>query len=664
MKKRIMQILIITGVILIPLAYSLFYLGAFWDPYSKLDELPVAVVNSDEGAVINGKSRNLGNEMVERMESGKDFKWCVTGKQDATDGLSGTKYYAMIEIPPDFSSKIASAETTNKQTAIIQYAANEKRNFLASQILSRALLELEETARADVNKELTQSLRDNLMQVPGQLNDLADGLNKMHDGAATLNSGAAKLLDGQTKLTDGVSDLNGGLKDAAEGARSLATGADDLDTGMGKAAEGAKALAAGADQLKPLASGAAKLDNGAANLKQGVDQYVAGVDSLISQSSQVAAALSNYVSRNPSAAADPVLGPLLASLSSSGTQLAVLSGSGDKLKEGAADLKTGADSLTAGTAKLGSLDTGIHDLATATGKLKAGTAGIRGGAHDLAGGIAEAAKGSNALLAAAGKLETGASDLSSGTAGMLEGVDTARQKVTDAAGEATGKLQKTDGLPDFAKSPVTVENITISTIPNYGTAFAPYFMSLSLWIGAVIMFFGIYLDADNRIPLLSRSSRRKLVRVLAFAGIGLVQSCLLAFLVIRVLGLQVHNTAAFYLTCILVSMVFTSIVEFLIVTLKDAGKLLSIVFLVLQLTACGGTFPMETVPPFFKAIYRYMPMTYSVNLLKETISGINASSATHDLLVLVIIFAVFLGLTILFSLIRKSKTNSVKELAA
>jgi YhgE/Pip-like protein len=128
-------------------------------------------------------------------------------------------------------------------------------------------------------------------------------------------------------------------------------------------------------------------------------------------------------------------------------------------------------------------------------------------------------------------------------------------------------------------------------------------------------------------------------------------------LVMKVLHLEVSNTAAFYLTCVLVAMVFTSIVEFLIVNLGDVGKFLSILFLVLQLTACGGTFPMETVPSFFNAIYRYMPMTYSVNLLKETISGFSSVNATHDVVVLIGIFVVFTGATLAFSLSRKSKAR-------
>jgi putative membrane protein len=148
----------LVGVVAIPLAYSLFYLGAFWDPYSRLNDLPVAVVNNDSGAEINGESRNLGNELVNRLKTDDSLKWVITSQNDGKAGVDGNKYYAMITIPSDFSGSIASAETSDKSTALVTYEVNDKRNFLASQIFHSAILNLELELRSDVNRELTQEL--------------------------------------------------------------------------------------------------------------------------------------------------------------------------------------------------------------------------------------------------------------------------------------------------------------------------------------------------------------------------------------------------------------------------------------------------------------------------------------------------------------------------
>lgn len=176
-KKNILSISVIVGVVVIPLLYSYFYLGAFWDPYSRLETLPVAVVNLDEGATISDENRNLGQEICTELSSNDSLKFVFTDEADAKEGTLGNDYYATITIPKDFSQNIASASTTDKKTAIITYSPNEKRNYLASQILSRAVLEIEETVRSSVDSEITQQLVDILNQVPDQMSELQDGLS-------------------------------------------------------------------------------------------------------------------------------------------------------------------------------------------------------------------------------------------------------------------------------------------------------------------------------------------------------------------------------------------------------------------------------------------------------------------------------------------------------
>src|SRR5665647_2660479 len=124
-KANLVKIIVIIGVIIIPLMYSFFYLSAFWDPYSKLDNLPIALVNNDTGAIINNEQRNLGNEFLEELKKDGSFKYIVTNEEDAKKGTETTDYYAMIEVPENFSTDIASAADINKQTATIVFSPNE-----------------------------------------------------------------------------------------------------------------------------------------------------------------------------------------------------------------------------------------------------------------------------------------------------------------------------------------------------------------------------------------------------------------------------------------------------------------------------------------------------------------------------------------------------------
>ena len=236
---------VIFGVIIIPLCYSFFYLGAFWDPYSNLQSMPVAVVNEDKGNNINGSFRNLGDEISSQLKEDNSLKWMFTDEQDAKDGLSGKKYYAYIIIPEDFSKNIASAETTDKKTGIIYYETNEKRNYLASQILSRAVLELEEEVRGKINEQMTAQLVSQIKGVPDSLRELNNGLGELGNGAQTLKDGAVKLDSGLGEAQTGAQKLAAGAKQLPtlqNAIKSLNTGAHTLSSSLSLLAVIAKQL--------------------------------------------------------------------------------------------------------------------------------------------------------------------------------------------------------------------------------------------------------------------------------------------------------------------------------------------------------------------------------------------------------------------------------------
>lgn len=768
-KRRIFCAAVVLAVIIVPFLYSYFYLGAFWDPYSKLESLPVAVVNNDKGAKINDKQRNLGDEMCDRLKDDGSLKFVFTDTKDAKSGTEGTKYYAMITIPDNFSERIASADTDDKQTAKLTFSPNEKRNFLASQVLTRAIVEMEEETRSTVDKELVQTLADNIKDVPDQLGELQDGLgklsdgssdlfdatkkfakgtNKLYDGTTTLTDGTKTLLSGSKKLSDGTGTLlNGtgtlldgtdtllsGTKTLADGTKTyykkfgefkagistlkagsatLATGSDSLVTGIDQIKAGTDQLVEKTKNIGQITTGAKTLAEGTKTFDTGLTQYTTGVNTLISTVNSTSTFLAQYVKANPALLKDPTFAKFLAkmsdpsvaksiqALSAAGTQLTTassqLAAGAGQLYEGTAglpDLNTALTKLDAGTAQVqdgakkidagaNKLNSGASDISTATNKLynaagdladgatkvNKGTAKLNNGASDLNSGaktlnsgadklnngVADLNDGASDLNSGANKLDSSANKLNNGAKKLNKGINKAKSGVDDSITDANEQVSKVDGLAEFASDPVDIDQKNVTSIPNYGTAFAPYFMSLSLWVGALLLFVGIYLDTEGRFKILSRESEHKVARSFMFLLIGLAQAITLALVVHKALGLKVDNVGLFYASVILVSLVFISIVQFLIVHLKSVGKLLSIVMLILQLTSCGGTFPMELVPKMFNVMYPFMPMTYSVALFKQSISDTKASEVWFNSGILFAILVVFMVLTILLSAIKSKK---------
>ncbi len=759
-KRRIYCLAVILAIVIVPFLYSYFYLGAFWDPYSKLETLPVAVVNSDQGAVINGTERNLGQELCDRLKEDGSLKFIFTDAKDANEGTQGTKYYAMIEIPGDFSEKIASADTREKQTATITYSPNEKHNFLASQILNRAVLEIEEQTRSSVNEEIVQTLADKLKEVPDQLTELQDGLGKLSNGSSdllegvgTLANGTNSLLDGTATLADGTTDLLAGSKSLANGTGTLLDGTkvllsgsadlaagsktfyskfgdykqgvDTLTGGTKTLADGAAALKTGIDQVKAgsaqlvektesigqLSTGAQTIAEGTKTLDTSLTQYTQGVDQLISMVDSTSSFLAQYVKANPDLLKDPTFAAFIAKLSDPtaaqslktlqaagpqlttasarlaagseqlyegttglselNTALASLDAGIGQLQEGAGSLSEGADTLEEGASDLstatGQLYTAAGDISAATAQLNAGAADLSSGAKDLDSGanklnsgVQDLNSGAQNLKDGAGDLKDGADQLLSGTGELNDGINSAKDGVDTALTDANSQLGNLDGIAEYASEPVSVEQENVTSIANYGTAFAPYFMSLSLWVGALILFVGIYLDTEGKFKILSRESNHKLARSFMFLIIGFAQAIALALVVQFGLGLEVDNVFLFYASVCLVSMVFIAIVQFLMVHLKSVGKLLSVVLLILQLTSCGGTFPMETVPKLFNVLYPYMPMTYSVALFKQAITDTDTKAVLYNGGVLLAILIVFMALTILLSAIKGRRAEKAK----
>lgn len=750
--KKFIPYVILLGVIIIPLLYSYFYLGAFWDPYAKLDKVPVAVVNEDTGATINDKNRNLGQEMCDNLREDASLEFTFTDAKTANEGLKDNDYYAVIVIPDNFSQDIASSSTTTKQAATITYSSNEKNNYLASQILNSAVAKIEKTLRSSVDDEIVSTLSDQLTNVPEQLQTLSDGLSTLQNGASDLSDGTTKLTDaskelhsgtdklanGATTLKEGTSTLatgskslqtgiqkilaggttlnqglgklssniktfKSGVESASTGSTTLATNMATLDTGIDTLLQGATKLEEGTSKLGDLKDGAASLATGAASLADGINSYTAGVDTLISTVSTLTNTLNQYAKATDDATIQAIVAQLTSKENLESMQ--ALGQASTTLKQGAASLKTGTETLSAGTQNLATLKTGITQIkegltaakqgssALATGainlqsglaklnkastKLVSGTDSLYNGSSSLSDGLSSLSDGINTLTDGATKLDDGASQVSEGantlnegTASLLtgtselddgakkltDGIQTANDGVSTSLTEANDKITSLDGLNQYAADPVTIESDAYAPVPNYGTAFAPYFMSLSLWVGGLMIFFGIYFDPDNHFKLLSRRSTRVIKRSFAYLIIGLLQAILLCVVLTLGLGLTVENMPLYFVSCCLVSMVFISIIQLLLLFFSNIGKFLAIALLIIQLASCGGTFPIETLPKFYNVMYPFMPMTYSVGIFKEAISGTGDSALIwKNILVLLTILVVIMGITIVFSFIRKNK---------
>lgn len=798
LNNRFIRVSII-AIIIVPLLYSLLYLYAFWDPYSKLEDVHVAVVNNDKGTVMDGESVNYGKDIEDELRNNNEIGWVIASEEEANDGLEGSGYYAKVVIPEDFSSKVTSAKEGKPETAKIQFVTNDKKNFLAAQINSKVQSELKGKITNKISSNYIEVAFDSLYEAKDGLTQAADGSKKLNDGLSTLNNKVPELADGANELSDGSSQLlngqlalNNGINEVSNGSQALnaglsqlygkvptlsngvtalSNGASDLSKGISTAnsgsqqiADGSKALYnaytstiypsigqlksganqlnealnAGQEDIAKLSEGANTIANksdavsaGYAQVSDGINKLVAGVSSSSDANAMVTSLLTKAANETDVNVKNALINqalqitekineaskanePLVQSLVEGNNNLkagiveytagskALANGTTSliskvgQVQQGVGQLSSGLNQLNAGldpsTSEFGiglktiadstaNLSNGLNTINTGASKLNAGanelnsnlptlSAGITdlyNGSTALANGTNELSSGSNKLVDGQQQLNSGITELTSAVPELTDGVNKlydGSKELSDKLGEGADKLKNglvnsAKDMGEFASQAINMNSEAINKIPNYGTGFAPYFMPLSLWIGAIMMFFVI----PSKLKDEENLSNFDIVagKYLSYAFVGILQAILVSTVVLM-LGLKPTNIGVYYLTNIFLSLVFVAIVQCFISLFGDAGRLLSIILLILQLTACAGTFPLEVLPKFFKVLYPFMPFTYAVQALREVISAdvINYSIVGKDLLVLGVILVIFFAISVSLKKVGEKITSAIE----
>lgn len=691
-------------VLFIPVLYSGLFLNAFWDPYGKMNELPVAVVNTDQGAVYNDKSLEVGQNLVDELKKSNDFNWQFVTREQAEKGMQDNTYYMTIVIPEDFSAKATTLMEDHPQSAELIYEPNEGYNFLAGQIGGTAVKQIKSKISAKVSESYTETLLDQVEKISSGLSDagagadkINEGATKLDDGAATLKKNLSKLADGTDKLETGVAPLKEGTATLAQEIGTLHAGANSLSDGLSQLAaagtklgNGALQAEAGGKQLQAgiqsAQEGAAKLDAGLAASEQGSAKLAAGLQTSVEGSSKVsegakavAQGLAQLAEASPELAASPAVQQLLVASQAVATGSEQIYQGGQQLVEGSKRLQAAQQQLHQGSTQLvqgeqqllqgvTQLSTGHKQLATGlqqfNAKLTEATAGgakladgssqLNVGAGQLVTGMNQLSDGITTIADGSHKLDDGAGALKEGTAKLTDGSGELATKLNEAADE-TSSVKKTDELVEMYAQPVQVDEHKHNEVPNYGTGFSPYFLSLGLFVGALIA--TLVVPTRGSTVTDASSWNRFVSRTLAFTIMSAVQSLLASWLVLSVLGLEVQSVPLFLLFSFVTSLSFMYIIQALVTWLENPGRFLAILMLIFQLTTSAGTFPLELIPNWLKVFNPWLPMTYSVTGYKAVISS-GQFSVTWDQIGILCIFAVIgLGGTLTYFLMHRTTEN-------
>ena len=631
------KILLISMAVIsfIPILYSGFFLGSIWDPYGQTKNLPLAFVNEDKGASLNGKTLNVGESVEKKLKDNHDLGWEFVSKQQADEGVNNGHFYAVVTIPSDFSQKAASITKSEPQQAVINFTTTPAKNYIGSLVSNQAAAKVKSSVSEQITQAYAKGILENLDKLGIGLDTAANGASTLHDGLGRLQSGTQTYVGGVKQLAVNQQSLTGGLAQLSDGSRKLQAGLEQLsnnlptESQLSQLSSGMKQLQSGINQLNAsvrnpspvLLSQQNKVETEAQTLKETIEDsksdLLAVGDTLRTLGAQAAASGSDSTTislpqiSNISQAFTKTQ-TIIAQTGTLRDDLQVLkqqlSAQQTQLQAGVSTLNNGVNQLTPNAI---TAFNGYNSVRFANNQLLAGSA-------SLANGLSEAKSGSQKLANGASLLESRSGALIDGTSQLANGADTLANKLADASNRI--KIQPTGATTQQQiANPVKSEMTEKGNVPNYGYALSPYVLSLSLFVGAIVL--NVIYPIRKTFSEQESAIRWWLSKASVAGVAAFMQATILMLVMVFFLGLTPEHPAHFIGAIYLTSFAYMSIVSLLVIVLDNPGRFLAMVLLVLQLGSSEGTFPIQTANGFFQAINPLVPMTYSIRALRQAISG-------------------------------------------
>ena len=631
------KILLISMAVIsfIPILYSGFFLGSIWDPYGQTKNLPVAFVNEDKGASLNGKSLNIGESVEKKLKDNHDLGWEFVSKQQADEGVNNGHFYAVVTIPSDFSQKVSSITESEPQQAVINFTTTPAKNYIGSLVSNQAAAKVKSSVSEQITQAYAKGILENLDKLGIGLDTAANGASTLHDGLGRLQSGTQTYVGGVKHLAVNQQSLTGGLAQLSDGSRKLQAGLGQLsnnlptESQLSQLSDGMKQLQSGINQLNASVSNPSpalvaqqnKVNTDAQTLKKTVEDsksdLSAAGDTLRTLDMQAAASVSKSttISLPQISNISRAFTKTQTIIAQTGTLRDNLQALNQQLSAQQTQLQAGVSALNNGVNQLApnaiTAFNGYNSVRFANNQLLAGSA-------SLTNGLSEAKLGSQKLANGASLLESRSGALIGGTSQLANGADTLANKLTDASNRI--KIQPTGATTQQQiANPVKSEMTEKGNVPNYGYALSPYVLSLSLFVGALVL--NVIYPIRKTFSEQESAIRWWLSKASVAGVAAFMQATILMLVMVFFLGLTPEHPAHFIGAIYLTSFAYMSIVSLLVIVLDNPGRFLAMVLLVLQLGSSEGTFPIQTANGFFQAINPLVPMTYSIRALRQAISG-------------------------------------------
>lgn len=684
LSHNMVAMIVTIGVCLIPSLYAWFNIAANYDPYANTGNIKIAVANADKGTEneLIGEL-NVGEEIVQNLKKNDSLGWKFTDEKKAVQGVKSGKYYAAIVIPEDFSSSFVSILSGDMKQPQFEYYLNEKKNAIAPKVTGTGASTIQEQVNEEFIAAAAGSVSKILGQTAEQMGTQVDTVQesliaKMQTAEENLEEyqvvleNLNKTIDGSDDLINGTQETLDALKSAvASGAKSMNNGTDILASvrnSVGALSVGlSDGLTQGADALSGISSAVGtdlgKLNEKVQNVNEKIGNTITSMQDLISKNEEILTVLrelDNQVPGNPLSEIiekletenqrhKEILKNLQTGNNSIGnavnTSVQGLNQIASVIQDGQKNLQTSRASFEKNV--LPSLNQSLDSFAQLSGKVSGVLAGVEPSAEQLKN--------------VTGDLKQTLSDTKTAMESTKEALDDVQKKLNTAITDL-GALQSSDiylslkeltkkdagEVAEFMHSPVQLETKNFYRVENYGSAMAPFYTNLAIWVGGIVLIaiFKMEVDKDEKIKSFT-VTQGYFGRWILYITTGLIQALIICLGDIYLLKIQCKNPAAFVFAGLFASFVYVNLIYALSITFKHIGKALSVILVILQIPGSAGTYPIEMTPAFFQFVHPLLPFTYGINAMREAIAGIYGMHYWKNILCLAVFLPIALGIGLL-----------------
>ncbi|MBO6109068.1 MAG: YhgE/Pip domain-containing protein [Eubacterium sp.] len=681
-KKNLIIFIVTVGITILPALYAWFNIAANWDPYSNTGELPFAVCSEDEGYTFKKITINAGDKIIDNLKENDKMGWDFVTADEAREGVTNGKYYAAVIISKDFSKNLLSVTTGDPKQAKLEYYVNNKKNAISPKITAKGI----EAIQQSVDEQYVSTIAETVATALGVTGDelannkdklakkITSALKTVKDNIETFSS-SADLLITTLKSTDALitssKNLIPTIKNDLVQAGALI---GDIKNVLKGVKDTAGQFSESLEQI--FDNGETFADTLASQLDDVFEDTEADADRIAEKLSAIEAISNKQLDKTKDI--EITLGNIQFNLGVSvqnplnhvNKGINKLNQLNKKLKEIAEKIKETGKLPSDAKSELDNIVSSIRSEFKEAGKaykgIKSEIDSAFSKSFDSLDGVADFAEtislgddDLNTVIKSGSELVVSLVDVFEDLKDYFEKInkkiDDTIANIKDLNADNTLEsmllpiIQDPAKLGEFISNPVATDTTELYPIENYGSAMTPFYSSLALWVGGVVLVAVLSVDLsgnDKKRLLNPKPSQMFFGRYIIFFLMGQIQAWIIALGDMFFLKAQVENPFLFIATCLISSLVYTLFIYSITITFSVIGKALAVIILVIQIAGSGGTFPVEVLPVAFKTISPFLPFRYGIDAMRECIVGADLTAFWTNIgkLMIFIIPALILGL--------------------